>query len=755
MADYAHAYTDEQIKDLERQIHAVYAEASRDMQAKLDEFNAKFEVKDRAHRADVESGKWTQEQYDNWRRGQIFQSQQWEAKRDDLVNTMHNTNVVAAQMINGRAPDVFGVNASYMNYSLEYAAGVNFGFGIYDASTVARLIRDNPQMLPEWKIDEKKDYIWNEKKVNNAVTQGIIQGESLSQISRRISHDLVMQNEDLSRTFAQTAMTGAQNAGRQESLEHATSMGIEVYKQWMATLDSHTRSSHADVDGESVPVNSKFSNGLQYPAEAGGPPAEVYNCRCTMVGDLKKYPEKFKRYNNEKGKPIQYMSYRDWEKAKNYGKAGYKASVDAKEAEYAKYGGKETYSILGKYKDVDDLINNATKEELEYVSALDTGKVKEFYESKQPELTPYEKAQAELEKAEAKIHELGADKTFSDIWYGQTVTYADWEAKKDSIDAKREYYEAQIEKYTAMGDSAMVAKMESRLAELKEFETHGAEYSRLLAERDALRQTAFSLKPKPDAQTIFGADAYTQERKDAAVWAQTPREADSVLRRRTGEVWENATSEERSGIYYYTSSYSPYNEPLRGWEYGVTNYQTGAGHYGVGNTDLSAGSARQGERLNAMTDIISRCTYDQDIWLQRGCNYGGMDSFFNCSMELLRSGTQQELEDALLGTTPTEFGFMSCGSSRGRGFIKPIILNVYAPSGTQMMYVEPFSAFGNGGAYDSWDGVSTQSTFGNELETILQQGTQFRVTKVERASDGTLFFDLEVINQLEPQRWIP
>lgn len=329
MADYAHAYTDEQIKDLERQIHAVYAEASRDMQAKLDEFNAKFEVKDRAHREDVASGRWTQEQYDNWRQGQIFQTQQWEAKRDDLVNTMHNANVVAAQMINGRAPDVFGVNASYMNYTLENAAGVNFGFGIYDASTVARLIQENPQMLPEWKIDEKKDYVWNEKKVNNAVTQGIIQGESLNQISRRISQDLVMQNENLSRTFAQTAMTGAQNAGRQESLEHATAMGIEVYKQWMATLDSHTRDSHADVDGESVPVDAKFSNGLQYPAEAGGPPAEVYNCRCTMVGDLKKYPEKFKRYNNEKGRAISYTTYKDWEKAKEYGRAGYRASMSS------------------------------------------------------------------------------------------------------------------------------------------------------------------------------------------------------------------------------------------------------------------------------------------------------------------------------------------------------------------------------------------------------------------------------------------
>ena len=104
-----------------------------------------------------------------------------------------------------------------------------------------------------------------------------------------------------------------------------------------------------------------------------------------MVGDLKKYPEKFKRYNNEKGKPIQYMSYRDWEKAKNYGKAGYKASVDAKEAEYAKYGGKEAYDILSKYSSYDDFVKNSTPEEyMTYMSSGNYQQANEFYVNHQP-----------------------------------------------------------------------------------------------------------------------------------------------------------------------------------------------------------------------------------------------------------------------------------------------------------------------------------------------------------------------------------
>ena len=66
-----------------------------------------------------------------------------------------------------------------------------------------------------------------------------------------------------------------------------------------------------------------------------------------------------------------------------------------------------------------------------------------------------------------------------------------------------------------------------------------------------------------------------------------------------------------------------------------------------------------------------------------------------------------------------------------------------------MMYAEPFSYFGLGSGR-KWNGIDQQSAFGGEAEIILQQGTSFRITKVEK-SNGKLYFDLEVIGQ-EPQR---
>lgn len=314
--DFGAQYTDKQISKIDHEIHIVYKQAEIDIRHKMEDFQKKYRVKEKIHAKEVKDGKITQEQFDNWKKGQVFQGKQWQAKRESIIHTMQNSNKIAMEIVNGKSTNVFVVNANYASYNMEHGAGVNFGFGIYDSATVVNLIKNNPKLLPEWKINESKDYTWSQKKLNRSVTQGIIQGESLDQISKRLSNKLVSDNENKMKTFARTAMTGAQNSGRLYSMGEASKMGIEVYKQWMATLDSHTRDSHADVDGETVPLDSKFSNGLEYPGEPGGAPAEVYNCRCTMVSDIKKYPDNYKRYDNIDGKPIDNMTYNEWYEAK-------------------------------------------------------------------------------------------------------------------------------------------------------------------------------------------------------------------------------------------------------------------------------------------------------------------------------------------------------------------------------------------------------------------------------------------------------
>jgi SPP1 gp7 family putative phage head morphogenesis protein len=365
------------------------------------------------------------------------------------------------------------------------------------------------------------------------------------------------------------------------------------------------------------------------------------------------------------------------------------------------------------------------------------------------------KQQVDLEAQKATVQQQLDNlevKTYSGIWKEDKTT-ADWGSL--NIEGKKSYYEG---KFISESDPDKLKKYQDLYKQLEELDLEGSKYNdvqqqlkKIEAEISKVQSDLKNLE-KGDIIDLTD-DTFSPERKQAALWAKTVKQADNSLRAKSGEVWKAAPKSEKDAIYGYTSSYSKFNEPLRGIEYGTNAFK------GVGNIDFdkigtnyggySPGEVRK--QINAMTDIISKSTYDFDIWLQRGCDYGGMDHFFEISMSELQSATQAELEKLLLGKTVTDYGFFSCGVSKGKGFShKPIIMNVYAPKGTQMMYAEPFSAFGNGSGR-SWDGVSGQSSFGSEAEIILQQGTSFRVTKVER-SNGKLYVDIEVVMQNNPQR---
>ena len=319
MADYGASYTDAELKKLEKKIGVVYKQAEADIKKKMKDFNAKYKVKEAKHLKELADGKITQEQFDSWKKGQVFQGQQWQAKKDQLADTLLHANETATKIMNGQMTNVFTVNANFMSYSLEHGVGVNFGFGLYDSATVSNLLKADQKLLPEWKINEKKDYTWNNKRVNREITQGIIQGERLDQIANRLTDKLVTQNKNKMMTFARTSMTCAQNAGREFSLNAAKDLGINVQKEWMCTLDGRTRDWHRMLDGQKQPLDKPFEvDGLKirYPGDPEAKPGLVYNCRCTMVGDIIDYPSTYDRYDNIDGVPIKNMTYQEWEVAK-------------------------------------------------------------------------------------------------------------------------------------------------------------------------------------------------------------------------------------------------------------------------------------------------------------------------------------------------------------------------------------------------------------------------------------------------------
>ena len=129
------------------------------------------------------------------------------------------------------------------------------------------------------------DLAYGKKQITASVTSGILQGKSIKGLADDLQIRIPTMNRDSAIRTARTAITGAQNAGRQDSYVAAEKMGIKTRKQWIATKDNRTRHEHGVADGQTVDYDQPFDVGgedLMFPGDPSGSPWNVYNCRCTM-----------------------------------------------------------------------------------------------------------------------------------------------------------------------------------------------------------------------------------------------------------------------------------------------------------------------------------------------------------------------------------------------------------------------------------------------------------------------------------------
>ena len=286
MADYAHTETDKRIEELEKRLQAEYRQAYKETKGKLEKYLSDFARKDEAKRKLAEKGELSQADYKKWRTNQMLTGQRWTKMVDTLARDMNRTNQIAADIISGQLSPTFALNANFAAYGIENGFRTDFGFTLYNEDTVNRLVAENPDLLPDPSVDIPADIRWNKQKITSNITQAVLQGKSIPEIAKSMQTVVGMNKASATRN-ARTAMTGAQNAGRQQAYDRAKAMGIKVKKEWIATLDGRTRHSHGKADGQQVELDGKFTVGrakMRYPGDVqNGTPEELYNCRCTMV----------------------------------------------------------------------------------------------------------------------------------------------------------------------------------------------------------------------------------------------------------------------------------------------------------------------------------------------------------------------------------------------------------------------------------------------------------------------------------------
>lgn len=290
--DYGHEQTDKMLKDLEKKIRKEYKQAAREVEASMNKWLAQYKKNDTKMRELWKSGKITKSDYTDWRKKQIILSDKWKAQREELTARMMEADKAASKLINEHKLDVYALNYNYGTYEVEKGTKINTGFSLYNRDTVARLVKDNPNLLPppgkktSERIRKKELKRWNKKQVQSVMTQGILQGESIQKISKRLAVAVGEKNAYSHYRAARTMTTGAENAGRMASYKRAEDMGIKMGKTWLAAHDNHTRRSHREYDGMTIPLKEEFAPNLMFPGDPDAEPAEIYNCRCTMIADI-------------------------------------------------------------------------------------------------------------------------------------------------------------------------------------------------------------------------------------------------------------------------------------------------------------------------------------------------------------------------------------------------------------------------------------------------------------------------------------
>ena len=284
MADKAHRLTDAELEKMEKHLTSIYKRAEEELEKKAEKYFKRFEELDKQKQALVKSGAISDEDYKKWRQNKIMSGEHWTAMKEQVSKELLNANKTASEYINGHLPEIYAMN--YNSVSKDVNSAIKgYSFELTDQATVKNLAMSDKTLLPYKYVDGKKDVRWNTQKVNSEILQGIIRGDSVPNLAKRLRNVTEMNRASAIRN-ARTTVTSAENKGRMDMLHDAEEKGVNVVKVWMATNDNRTRDAHIALDGQERPIDEPFDSELgdiMYPGDPDADPANVYNCRCTMV----------------------------------------------------------------------------------------------------------------------------------------------------------------------------------------------------------------------------------------------------------------------------------------------------------------------------------------------------------------------------------------------------------------------------------------------------------------------------------------
>ena len=283
--DPARKWTDKELKDMEYHIGKIYEQALTEIDEKwaayMERADKRVSKLYNAYKNAPEGEKEAAlKKYQDALENVTFRDAYYREMVRDTATRLCNTNKIATAYMNGEMPNIYKVNYDQIDPD---ALIPGIKYNMLDERTIAHLIKDGT--IPQREIDEKKDKTWNTKQIGSTVLQGILQGESIKDIAKRLM-PIVDKNEASAVRNARTMTTCAENRGRLDRYADYESKGLVMAKVWIATGDNRTRDWHLTLDGQEVARDENFIDGegnpLMYPGDPDAEPETVWNCRCSM-----------------------------------------------------------------------------------------------------------------------------------------------------------------------------------------------------------------------------------------------------------------------------------------------------------------------------------------------------------------------------------------------------------------------------------------------------------------------------------------
>lgn len=227
--------------------------------------------------AQLERGEITEREYKLQMIARLTTGKEWTEVRDAIAEDMTRGVEDALEGTAVILTAIYLFNRNYANEMIETTLKKRRG-------QVVKLPRvQKRDLIKPPKPSRPKNRRWHKTRVDSVIRQGMKKGHSIDKIARQLNK---VTDTDIITAYrtARTKVTDAESEARMDSFYDAEDAGVKMYKQWDAVKDNRTRTSHRVLDGERIPINEYFSNGLFRPADPNGDPSEIYNCRCRLKG---------------------------------------------------------------------------------------------------------------------------------------------------------------------------------------------------------------------------------------------------------------------------------------------------------------------------------------------------------------------------------------------------------------------------------------------------------------------------------------